>query len=512
LLYFNAYRLVGAVLLLAMAAAWRDALPFGSRDYRLFLLATGCYCVLSVVYFAVIRMRWRFEVQLTAQVMSDIAAITVLTYASGGISSGLGLLMLTIVAAASLIARGKLTLFYAAIASIALLLEHTYDVLYHDAAISQYAHAGLLAAAYFMVAWVAHTLAKYALESQELAARREIDFENMAQVSEHVIRDMQDGVLVVDGHGVIRQFNASAERIAGPLWGRRDVPLTEYSPELARRLEAWQENDHEQASAGQLELSRGAGARFVQVGRRRSAGAVIFLEDRTRIEAEARQMKLVALGRLTANIAHEVRNPLGAISHAAELLQEEPEVSDTARRLISIIQDNSQRLDRMVNDVLRLRRSDTAHRECFRLSDYLNTFVEQFSQIEKLDPAIFDIELKIDPHVFFDRSHLNQVMWNLCRNAVRHCRRETGSIRIAVTREPGESSVRIDVIDDGTGVPAVLRSQLFEPFFTTAKGGTGLGLYIAREVCEANKARLEYVESERGARFSVFCTAAATTP
>jgi two-component system sensor histidine kinase PilS (NtrC family) len=508
LLYFNAYRLIGAALLFTMAAAWSDALPFGSRDHRLFLLVTGGYCVLSLAYFALIRTRWHFEVQLTGQVMSDVAAIAVLTYASGGISSGLGLLLLTIIAAASLIARGRLSLFYAALASIALLLEHTYDVLRHDAPVAQYAQAGLLAASYFMVAWVAHALAKYALESQALAARREIDFENMAQVSEHVIQDLKDGVLVVDGHGLIRQFNASAERILGSLAERHDVSLHEYAPELGRRFDAWRQDEQGQAPPADSDGARALATRFVPVGRRRSAGAVIFLEDRTRIEAEARQMKLAALGRLTANIAHEVRNPLGAISHAAELLQEEPEVSETGRRLIAIIQDNSLRLERMVNDVLKLRRGDTAHRETFRVADYLRTFVEQFCQIEKLDPGVFALELNSDPHVLFDRSHLNQVMWNLCRNAVRHCRRITGSIRLVVKSDPAEATTRIDVIDDGPGVPPALRSHLFEPFFTTAAGGTGLGLYIAREVCEANKARLEYVETEHGGHFRVFCVTA----
>ncbi|HZN24828.1 MAG TPA: HAMP domain-containing sensor histidine kinase [Burkholderiales bacterium] len=507
LFYFNAYRVIGAVLLLVMATAWSDTLPFGSRNYRLFVAVTGCYLLLSLLYFALIRLRWRFDAQLTVQVMSDIAAIAVLTYASGGVSSGLGLLLLTILAAAGLIARGRLTLFYAALASIALLLEHTYDVLHNDVAVAQYAHAGLLSATYFMVAWVAHVLAKYALASEERAAQREIDFENMAQVSEHVIQDLQDGVLVVDGRGVIRQFNVSAERIMGPLRGR-DVPLDEYAPDLARRFAAWQQDEHGRDMPGEVELTRTLGARFVPVGRGRIAGSVIFLEDRTRIQAEARQMKLAALGRLTANIAHEVRNPLGAISHAAELLQEEPEVSETARRLITIIQDNTQRLDRMVNDVLKLRRGDTAHRESFRLSDYLRTFVEQFCQIEKLDPGVFKLDLHVDPTVVFDRSHLNQVMWNLCRNAIRHCRREKGSIRLIVTPQPGVSAVKLDVVDDGPGVPSELRSQLFEPFFTTARGGTGLGLYIAREVCEVNNARLDYVETAEGARFSVLCRTA----
>jgi two-component system sensor histidine kinase PilS (NtrC family) len=249
-------------------------------------------------------------------------------------------------------------------------------------------------------------------------------------------------------------------------------------------------------------------ARFVPIGgSRRQVGAVVFLEDLSRIQAEARQLKLAALGRLTANIAHEVRNPLGAISHAAQLLQEEPGVSDTTARLITIINENSRRLDKMVNDVLRLNRGERAHRERFRLDEFLRGFVEQFSQIEKLDPAIFAIELAAEPEVLFDRSHLNQVMWNLCRNALRHCRRATASIRIQVSMERAGSIVRLDVVDDGPGVSPATRAQLFEPFFTTAVGGTGLGLYIAREVCEANGATLDHVETARGAQFTVQCWA-----
>ncbi len=507
LFYFNIYRLVCAVVLLAAATAWSSALPFGSRDYALFVGLAGGYGVFSLLCFALIRMRWRFDLQLSMQVGGDIAAIAGLTYASNGVSSGLGLLLLTTLAAAGLVARGRLTLFYAALASLAVLLEHTYDVLTFDAPVAQYAQAGLLSAAYFAVAWLAHTLARYAVASEELAAQREVDLENMAQVSEHVIRDMQDGVLVVDGQGVIRQFNASAERILGPLWDRRDTALRQYAPALARRFEAWRADEHGGVKQSEMTVDRAVGSRFVPVGRRRSAGAVIFIEDLTRIQAEARQMKLAALGRLTANIAHEIRNPLGAISHAAELLQEEPAINDTVRRLTTIIQDNSLRLDKMVNDVLRIRRGDSAHRERFDVVDYLNTFVEEFCQIQKIAPEIFKIEPTGNPHVVFDRSHLNQVMWNLCRNAARHCRAEPRSIRLVVNADVRDGIVKLDVIDDGLGVPPALRTQLFEPFFTTAAGGTGLGLYIAREVCEANGATLDYAETEQGAQFTVLCKA-----
>lgn len=469
---------------------------------------TALQCGCSLLWFALIRARWRFDRQLGLQVFVDVGVTALLTYASHGITSGLGLLLLTTLAAAGLVSRGRLTLFYAALATIAILLEHTIEVLRYDAAMALFAQAGLLCAAYFAVAWLAHELAKYAMASEALAARREIDLENMAHVSEHVIRDMQDGVLVVDGEGVIRQFNTRAEQIFSPLGDRRDVALSDYAPSVAERFEAWRAEESGARSAADLNVTSEIGARIVPVGRQRSAGAVIFLEDRTRIQNEARQMKLAALGRLTANIAHEIRNPLGAISHATELLQEEPPSTDTAKRLITIIHDNTQRLNRMVNDVLKLRRSDSVHREHFKVVDYLYVFVEQFCQIERIDPEIFDIELRADPKVVFDRSHLNQVMWNLSRNALRHCQRQKGSIRITVDTTDGGDTVKLEVIDDGPGVSVDVRSQLFEPFFTTGKGGTGLGLYIAREVCEANNAKLDYVDAPPGARFAVRCRAA----
>jgi two-component system sensor histidine kinase PilS (NtrC family) len=505
--YFNVYRLIASALLLLMAAAWGPSLQFGARNYGLFVLVAAAQCVVSLLWFVLIRARWRFELQLGTQVFVDVGATALLTYASHGITSGLGLLLLTTLAAAGLVSRGRLTLFYAALATIAILLEHTIEVLRFEAPLALFAQAGLLCAAYFAIAWLAHELAKYAIASEELAAQREIDLENMAHVSEHVIRDMQDGVLVVDGEGVIRQFNTRAEQILGPMPERRDVPLSQYSPAVAERFAAWRA-DKGAESPSDTNITAQIGARIVPVGRQRSAGAVIFLEDRTRIQNEARQMKLAALGRLTANIAHEIRNPLGAISHATELLQEEPPGTDTAKRLITIIHDNTQRLNRMVNDVLKLRRSDSAHIEHFKVADYLKVFVEQFCQIERIDPETFAIELHADPKVVFDRSHLNQVMWNLSRNALRHCRRQKGSIRVLVDATDGGDTVKLEVIDDGPGIPPGLRSQLFEPFFTTATGGTGLGLYIAREVCEANNAKLDFVDASPGARFAVLCKAA----
>jgi two-component system sensor histidine kinase PilS (NtrC family) len=503
--FFNVYRLVLAVLLLTVVAIWRETLQFGSQSLALFVVTAVFYVLFSILCFTLTRIRWRFNLQLSVQVAADIGFIVLLTRASGGISSGMSLLLLATLAGAALISRGRLTLFYAALASIAVLLEHTYAVLRHDANVAQYVQAGLLSVGYFATAWLAHTLAKYAAASEQLAAQREIDLANMAQVNQLVIQDMQDGVLVVDAQGIIRQINARAERMLGSLRELGGALLKDYAPALAANFDNWRNGGGGiEATSGPL-LNDTVSARFVPIGRTRQVGAVIFLEDLSRAQTQAQQMKLAALGRLTANIAHEVRNPLGAISHAAELLGEEPAINDTTKRLINIINDNSRRIDRMVNDVLRLNRGDRAQRESLPLVEFLQSFVEQFCEIDKVRPEIFSLELDAIPRVLFDRNHLDQVMWNLCRNAMRHCRQADGSIRIRVSTMRSGSIVKLDIVDDGPGVRPELRAQLFEPFFTTAAGGTGLGLYIAREICDANAAILEYVETPTGAQFSVLC-------
>src|SRR5512134_3626226 len=230
LFYFNVYRLLVALFLLLSVAIWGSNLWFGSRDLTLFVATDLAYVVFSIACFVLISARRQFDVQLTLQVAADVVFIVLLIYASSGISSGLGLLLLTTLAGSGLISRGRLTLFFASIASIGVLLEHTYPVLRLDAAEAQFVQAGLLSAAYFAIAWLAHALARYAVASESLAEQRGIDLANMEQVNQLVIRDMQDGVLVVDERGVIRQCNARAERLLGALARRRDeATLADYA-------------------------------------------------------------------------------------------------------------------------------------------------------------------------------------------------------------------------------------------------------------------------------------------
>ena len=489
LLYFNLYRLTLAGFFVLLSGVFGSALSLGAYHLMLFFAASVAYLAAVIVSFVLLRLRWpRITLQLAGQIGGDIAVLTVLSYASGGIQSNVGLLLLVSLAAAGMISRGRITLFFASLASIAALLEHSYAVLYDNADAAQYVQVGLLCMSYFAVAWLAHTLAKYAVESQKLAQRRGRDLVSLSEANRLVMRDMQDGVLVVDGQGMIMQMNLSAERLLHKSISQ-ESPLSETLPILFGEYAMWKQTGSASRDILQLDEGLQARLRFVPIERNAAHGAVIFLEDMQRVRAAAQQIKLAALGRLTANIAHEVRNPLSAISYATELLQED-QGSAKQQRLLQIVLDNTRRINQIVQDVMQLNRRDRAQPEVFELDVMLRAFLEEFCLAERLERGVMVLEAVPGVDVPFDRGHLRQVLWNLCRNALRYGRKLPGSLMLTMGVTNGRAV--LDVQDDGPGIPAEHQGKLFEPFFTTAADGTGLGLYIAKELCEANGALLEY--------------------
>jgi two-component system sensor histidine kinase PilS (NtrC family) len=499
--YFNAYRIAVATLFLVATLVYPDALTLGSHDVGLFRAVSGAYLALAIAFqVAIRRVPRNFEVHLTAHVCTDIAATTLLMYASGGFRSGLAVMLLISLAAASLVSRGRLLLFYAALASIAILLEQTLWTLRGDRQVTDFLPPGLLSAGYFATALIASQLARRVIMNEQVARQRGIDLANQLRVNQLVIRDVDDGVMVVDSTGLVRQHNPRVDALLGrPAPGL--APIEAYSSELAEALADWRAD---RGGAGPFLLpdsGRRVRARFVRpAGVEGGSVTVIYLEDLSKLEDQARQMKLAALGRLTANIAHEIRNPLAAITHAAELMLEENR-APARERLTRIIRDNAKRLDRMVKDVLELNRRDRVQTEPIRLGSTLAAFLDEFADAERLDRAGFALEVVRDEVVEFDRVHLHQILWNLARNAWRHSHKLPGSVRLRVQRQG--SRLELHVLDDGPGVPRELHGQLFEPFFTTYSGGTGLGLYIARELAAANGAVLDYVDRPDGADFRV---------
>ncbi len=505
LVVFSAYRVVLALGLSGAYAFLNAFFQLGTLQPGLAVTTLVTYAVAAVLLVVPALIREpRISLQVTAAVLVDVLAIVVLMHTSGGIRSGIGVSLLISLAAAGLITRGRLVFFHSAVAALAILLEQAFQMWRFDAPASDFVQSGLTSMALFATAGLGWTLARYARTSETIAEQRTIDLANMSQINELVIRDMQDGFLVVDPEGTIRQSNPRAAQLLGPLpQGRRPL-LSEYSPEIARLMDSWRRGPEVTYAPFRTPRSSSELAvHFVPIGGGETPPTVVFVEDVGRLRAQAQQMKLVALGRLTASIAHEIRNPLSSINHAAELLAETEHAQAGDDRLVTIIRDNVHRLDRIVQEVLYLNRRDRAQPEPIEARAFLEQFTADFCANEQVPADGVQLEIRTTQRMNFDRQHLHQVLWNLLRNAWRHGLKLRGSVRVTLLPAEAPGMLALEVTDDGKGVAPDLQPHLFEPFFTTEAQGTGLGLYIARELCEGNGARIEYCEGGPGCRFRV---------
>lgn len=499
--YFNLYRLVLAGLfLLAMLfpnelTARLNLLPTPSM-----LALTGGYMV-AVIAGLLLSIHWpaRFNFQLSLQMLVDVSVVSLIMLVAGGVSSGLGVLLLVSLAAASLVGRGHLVLLYAAMATLAVLCIQIYGILvlrFDEASVVQ---AGFISAGFFATAILARLLGQRVMINEDLARRRGIALDNQIRISQRIVERMQDGILIVSDEGAVGRYNPVAASMLG-LPDEERLMLATVAPTLAVALADWGNG------ADDTLLVAGAAGRELQARFERTSSSdhevLIFLEDVSRIKERAQQMKLASLGRLTASIAHEIRNPLSAISHAGELLREERR-GEMQDRLLRILNDNVIRLDRIVQDVLQLGRQSRAEPEPLALDEFCSSFVEHFLAAESLPSDSVQLSVPASAHICFDRSHLHQILWNLLSNALRHSTRGRAAIRLEVCVEATGGQVELHVIDDGPGVPDVVREQIFEPFFTTHHQGTGLGLFIARELCAANGATLAIGANAPGGHFII---------
>jgi len=480
---------------------------FHRFDYpRLFQATCAVYLLVALLFrSSLLARREGFERQVGRQALVDIVCITLLMQLSGGNSSGIGLLLIVTLAAAGMLSQTRMVLFWSAAATLAVLGEQIIQAVAFGGGTGGFARAGFLSLGLFASALLSHALAKGTLAASRVAASMRHQAESMERINERVIQELPYAVIVVNGDGKLLQHNARAAELLNVRFFPR-CGLGHCSPHLAEMWRSWVAGESLPVHPFQVgREGRRLRARFIELEATRREGAVVVLEDMTEMEAQAQRMKLASLGMLTANLAHEIRNPLSAIRHAAGILREE-NFDARAAKLSGIIDSNAERLNWLVEDVLALNRRDRLTREPLALEPYLHAFVEHFMQREEVPEDVITIQIVGEPSVCFDAAHLEQILWNLLRNARHYCLKRPGSIRIRAMA--GEARVDVDVENDGTGIAAELQSRLFEPFYTTDKAGSGLGLYIARDLAEANGANLRYVDIPDGAMFRLSCQAA----
>ncbi len=493
--YFSFYRLALASLFLALLWTGRLPAPLATDHPILFAAVAHVYFGLAVLaQIALERRAARGSAQVLWQVLLDIVAVALFMYASGGVGSGFGTLFVVSIAIGGVLTEGRIAYLCAGFATWAVLSEELIRGLYSDLRAADYTQAGLLGAAFFATAYVGHGLARRLRASEARAARQAADLENLSRLNERIVQRMRSGILVLDARSGVRLVNDAALALLGrsrPWSGQR---LSDHWPEFEAHRRAWESN---RATATRLLHSPARDAEVLvslaALGQGSEEGILVFVEDAAETRQRAQQLKLASLGRLTASIAHEVRNPLGALSHAVQLLSESPGTGAEDRRLLSIIRDHSGRVNRIIENVLRIGRRDSAAPEVFTLAPWLKTFARDLTERRELDPSQVVVAVEPDEiRVVMDPTQLHQVLWNLCENALRYTSGEP-LLTLRSGLKPISERPYLDVIDRGPGIPQDIAPYVFEPFVSRESMGTGLGLYIASELCECNQATLNLV-------------------
>ncbi len=503
---YVAYRSILSIVLLLSPLSSETRRLLGGLNPEVYLIVAIVFLATNLVLLALMQTRLiHNRATLFSVFFIDILVISVLSDTSGGMSSGLPILLLaTAAASAVVIDLASIATLIAALSVIAILADTlrliNEEVLPFDSLLP----AGLLSALVFAVSLLIQMVARRVGRAEALARARTDDLYNLQRLNEQIVRNLQTGILLVYADGSVRVMNQAAARLLDPErpmaleQGRR---LADYHPLLAQQFSLWQESGTHDAKP--LHIADDAPQVLASFSPLEDSGdgyALVFLEDYTAVTQQAQSLKLTSLGRLTASIAHEIRNPLGAVSHAAQLLGESEQLAANDQELAGIIQHHAKRMNSVIENVLQISRRQPPNPQRLALKGWLQSFLEQYRQTQA---GAVDVELALPEdwlEITFDPAHLERVLGNLLDNGLRHSQSVNGSGRVSIRVEKVPQAQRcvVDVVDSGPGVAESERAKLFEPFYTTVDKGTGLGLYLSKELCEINNATLTYRPTATG--------------
>jgi two-component system, NtrC family, sensor histidine kinase PilS len=494
----NLYRLAVPSVLVAIALLAHRPQLLGAASPALYFYALVAWFATGVICIGLLKSRWpSLQAQAFIHVAFDIVAVTALLLTSGGAASGVGLLLIMPVAGISLLKPPRIATTIAAIAALCVLGQQIMLWIRGVTDSSDLTQAGLLGGVILIAALAGAPLAGRLRESEALVRQRDLDLANLAELSQYIVERLRESLVVVDEQDRIRLINESARQILGGD-AAASALLGEVSPRLLYLLTMWRQSGPDADTTGGNLLAvdglREVRPHFAPLGTGQPPPVLIFLEDLTALDDRIHQTRLAALGRLSASIAHEIRNPVGAISHAAQLLGEDAGLSDPNRRMSDIIRANAERVSTIIGNVQQLARRESTRPERMPLGEWLTDFVGEFistggheaGQLTSQMPNP-DLEVRVDP------SHLRQILWNLCENAFRYSvKAPDDSVEVRIGRLAGSNRPFLEVLDRGPGIDSTISDRIFEPFFTSRASGTGLGLFIARELAQCNRALLVF--------------------
>ncbi|WP_107929191.1 two-component system sensor histidine kinase NtrB [Neisseria animaloris] len=425
-----------------------------------------------------------------ASAVVDITMIMLLTYIAGGVDSGFGILVLPFIATSCLLSHGRYPILYASYALLLILLNMFFTgqirltpFQWEDRTLVS---SALLAGACYLVAALTAFSATYLQAATESATKHQLAYRRVSGLNRLVLNRVQEAVIVIDASQRVWLFNRQAKTYFPGL------AVDKQENVFGELISRWQYQPDKAFETDIHIFQHSMHVRAVPLIQEKTELLILYVRSLREVAAEAMSTKLASLGQLTANLAHEIRNPMSAIRHASDLLYDENKMDPTKTKLHNIIDSNIQRIDKMLEDVSLINKRDGVSREPINLMKFWLEFKQEFT-LNNPD-AVGCLRMNMDGNnlsVLADSMHLQQIMWNLCNNAWRHSRKDRHAITVLI-KPSGRIHISIVVADNGTGVPPDIRNHLFEPFFTTDKQGTGLGLYVARELAHANMGQLHY--------------------
>jgi two-component system, NtrC family, sensor histidine kinase PilS len=495
--YFSLYRILVAGMFVFVAFS-----PIGRSAIDIVLAHAANVASLSYLLIAVFLM-WmstRSSVRIRRQTLIglifDLGASAAALHTTDGAESAICLLLLFNIGAAGLILSARVS-FSVALAACAILIGHyLLSRLWLPASTSvSAAETVMFSVTYLAIAVLFQQLNQQMSASAALAEKRGEELANLSEINELVIRRMRTGLLVVDGGHRIRLANEAVMALLGnPSPDKR--LLSEAAPILHESLWKWRRNRAQTPKA--MTIAEGAPEvlpRFVSINPTESL-FLVFLDDSRIYSDRAEELTLSTLGRLSASIAHEIRNPLAAISYSTQLLEESEDINEGDKRLLEIIHNQCMRMNGIVQNILGLARRERSQPESVDLNSFVRKFVEEYRQIHPLETDVMQaVNQDFGCSTMVDAQQLHQVLTVLVHNALTYGRLagQPAQVTLSVYKDAQSALPMIDVIDRGPGIPPAVAERLFTPFYTTSEHGTGLGLYIAKQLCETNLCTLSFV-------------------
>lgn len=496
----NHYRLFLLVAFAAVFYLTDGTTLLGQHDFALFKYTHLAYLFLALTASMTIAMeKPGLETQFYLQAYLDIIILSILMYASGGIQSGLGILLVFQIAVIGHCTKGRYATLFAAITTAVILSQELYTRFAYGAELADFPQTALVSVSVFFVAFLTSVVLPARINTKS-ADNRPLNVKQIAELNSEIIQELESGVLYVDKNNHIQLINDTAREMVDLAGTALPMHLGLTCEPLYNAMRDW----HKNPTSGNRPLVTPVTQQELLpcFTRLDDGGTLIKLEDHRVIMQQVQQLKLASLGRLSASIAHEIRNPLGAISNAVQLLGESSRLSDDDNRLITIAENHTHRINRIIEDVMSLSSRQQAHSELLDVHEVFTRFKERFIEQNELPVDTLTINDIQPMGIIFDPVHFDQVLWNICDNSIKHSHSDELEIQVNCSYD-GNSSVQIDILDNGRGIDFTEQNNVFEPFFTTAHDGTGLGLFIIKELCELNHASISYVDTGVGACFRI---------